>query len=509
MCRTLPGNTPIRPIFRGLFRQVTPNATLTHIVGPVHLGRRLPRVDALEGHERRGGRAFIGSLGTIHPEALSVFKSPEDSGALPAKIDGFLQQALDHRKRRLTHINTYTIPGIGRLTGTTMYALRGAAYALQGRDVVVLGDHTPKRVKHLIGTSRRRAGLAIPFVVPESDFRRSSGGSETAAINGDRLLPTINRVDRNYAVDGDPVFEVQEILDHKLRQQEVLEEIDVPVARAPYRGRAQDVRESIEGLEGPLPPGQWTNTYFAKEVRSAGGSGVRAIKTYEDLRDFLTPNSEAKDDVARVSEDDAEVLVQEDVPGPECSINFYITPDGPIFLVTTDQIVHGTNHAGNRVPSEHLDLRDIENAYRAAYALFEGGYRGFCGLDFKKPTEGNDRQARAIEINLRKTGVTAPLMIALQLGFTGFVNQQYKFDNLDQIAAFIKEFNYTPDDRPYGGVLVGVYPDNGRYKAEFVALSPSHVVEDQETGNGRDIVPLIQRWFLSRNIRQPADPGPY
>ena len=245
------------------------------------------------------------------------------------------------------------------------------------------------------------------------------------------------------------MYELQELLENKNACMKILDGAGVRTPKLHYSG----AREGFSSSSVPAFP------VVLKKVRSAGGMGVTICDTKEKMDRALGKMDGTE-----------EIQVQEMVSGIDTSKQYFLTDDGWAPITNTDQIIKNkVEHAGNQILSAQMDASDNQNADRAAQKLWSMGYRGYFAVDMMKPSDGGP--ARVIEVNCRAGGVTAPTSVATQLGFSRFVNRQFKFKDEAALLNTLESLGFKEGDREGVVPLLVIPLDDGTIKTELLCLS--------------------------------------
>lgn len=136
---------------------------------------------------------------------------------------------------------------------------------------------------------------------------------------------------------------------------------------------------------------------YLKAARSSDGASIYRCKSNQEL-------------TAITEQADYAFQIQEEVEGVSAFLNVQYRSVGgeALYLATTEQILDGFSHAGNRHPSEH-DPRNI--IHELANDIASEGVDDIFALDVAISPAG----AHVIECNARWNGSTYPSMVAQKL----------------------------------------------------------------------------------------------
>lgn len=164
----------------------------------------------------------------------------------------------------------------------------------------------------------------------------------------------------------------------------------------------------VDGLRASVEHAVWPG-YPCWVKPSVGASGLEAS--------FCSTESEFMQ-ATRLLDD---YQIQQHIEGTVASAQLWVGEDGPVVLMTTDQIMVGEYrnvHAGNIFPAAHDGLiRPIaDHLGRIVHSI---GFRGYCGFDVLVAADG---AVYALEMNARLTGAHYPGAMAGHLGLQEWMN---------------------------------------------------------------------------------------
>ncbi len=142
---------------------------------------------------------------------------------------------------------------------------------------------------------------------------------------------------------------------------------------------------------------------YLKASNSAAGIGIYRC---EDKKAFLWALSQFENDVP--------LQVQEEVKTSIfLNLQYEVTHKGLQHLATTEQLLNGFVHAGNRFPANHEPWESVEPM---AQWMYDKGMQGVFAFDVGVEDDGDTLRYVPIECNPRFNGSSYPTLIARKLG---------------------------------------------------------------------------------------------
>ena len=218
-----------------------------------------------------------------------------------------------------------------------------------------------------------------------------------------------------------PWFEVVQWMNCKNNFMDLADELGVKV---PHTLRFKDV-SSLNPDILPL-----TYPCYFKPAVSVGGVGIVRCSDRQALMAAISQTDE-----------DIPVQIQEEVKATTLlNVQYRATPCGPERLVTTDQVLDGFKHQGNRYPTPH-DVWDLVEPM--AEWMVERGMKEIFAFDVSVEDVAGVPRYLAIECNPRYNGASYPTCIALKLNLRYWSHETFNtnYRSLSQIDLSGLEFS--------------------------------------------------------------------
>ncbi len=316
------------------------------------------------------------------------------------------------------------------------YGARAISAASSSDDIAVVYPEVPRSAVETLIHARRGAGLASPTLMSPAEV--AARERELAATHG-----AIEQYFKDGRSANAAELRVQRLLNSKHDSVVIAERLGLPLPATLYRGRAADLRGSIDGF--PV---------IAKRDYSAGGSGVRYCGAQDELAAFL-----------RECPPDEKIVIQRFVPGRDVSMLFFLDENSVTPLAVTAQWTEGVEHKGNVVRACEVGDENAMALWPIAAWAQRAGYRGHLGVDGRLGRDGN---VSFIECNPRRTAVSTPLVVATQLGFVDFAVRRVAVPSADAVKTVLEDFGFRRGSR--AGVV------------------PTMILSDEAFGHGLEVV---------------------
>jgi hypothetical protein len=195
---------------------------------------------------------------------------------------------------------------------------------------------------------------------------------------------------------------------------------------------------------------------FVKAAESQAGVSILKAMTDEELEAHVGEFRGVKFQIQEAVEDAVFVNVQYKAIGGRA-----------IHLATSEQLLNGFTHIGNRFPTHH-DPRDITD--KLAIGLSENGLKGIFAFDVAIPHNGDNPEAKIIECNPRWNGASYPTAIGDKLGIDSWqaigVNTPHEtirdidlsdlaYDRTKGFGAIVTGFVFKPNKHIVNVMLAG------------------------------------------------------
>jgi hypothetical protein len=190
-------------------------------------------------------------------------------------------------------------------------------------------------------------------------------------------------------------MEIVEFINSKNNFMALADELGVDVPRTLCFDNVEAIGpDVIRGISYPC---------YLKAAVSVSGVGIYRCEDEFDFREALTK-----------FDDEVPVQVQEEVE-TEIFLNmqYCVMGNDLIRLATSEQILNGFVHQGNRVPSSHQPWETVD---AMAYWLKDHGMKGIFAFDVAVVQTDRGLRFPAIECNPRYNGASYPTLIAQKLG---------------------------------------------------------------------------------------------
>jgi hypothetical protein len=187
---------------------------------------------------------------------------------------------------------------------------------------------------------------------------------------------------------------------------------------------------------------------YLKPAVSVDGAGISRCENQEQLTQAL-----------KTFTDDLPLQIQEEITASTfLNLQYQVTDNGLQRLATTEQILDGYAHCGNRYPSQHQPWELVEPM---AEWMVQRGMKEIFAFDVAVVEEETQTRYLAIECNPRFNGASYPTGIAKKLKLSSWSSETFttQYRSLDQIDLSGIEFNPKTDTGVaivnWGCILVG------------------------------------------------------
>ncbi len=169
---------------------------------------------------------------------------------------------------------------------------------------------------------------------------------------------------------------------------------------------------------------------YLKPAISVDGAGISRCENEQQLIQALELLGE-----------DLPLQVQEEVIASSfLNLQYHATAQGAERLATTEQVLDGYAHSGNRYPAAHQPWEIVEPM---ALWMAKRGMKEVFAFDVAVVEKGTDIHYVAIECNPRFNGASYPTGIAKRLNITSWTSETFttEFRSINQIDLSGIEFN--------------------------------------------------------------------
>jgi len=237
-----------------------------------------------------------------------------------------------------------------------------------------------------------------------------------------------------------PWYRVVDYINSKNRFMALADELGVPVPRT----------LCFDGVERIGPDDVLATSFpcYLKAAVSVSGVGI-----------YRCEDATALQDAMRRFEPGMPVQIQAEVQSQHfLNMQYEVTPEGLRRLATTEQVLDGFVHQGNRHPSAHAPWDVVEPM---AQWLYSEGMRGIFAFDVAVLDGPSGTDYLAIECNPRYNGASYPTAIANKLGISQWLAQVFPTRHRDLADIDLDAIEYDPATGQgvilvnWGPILVG------------------------------------------------------
>lgn len=187
---------------------------------------------------------------------------------------------------------------------------------------------------------------------------------------------------------------------------------------------------------------------YIKPAVSVDGAGISRCENQEQLTQAL-----------KMFSDDLPLQIQEEITASNfLNLQYCVTADGLKRFATTEQILDGFAHSGNRYPTKYQPWKTVEPI---AEWMVQRGMKDVFAFDVAVVEEGEEIRYLAIECNPRFNGASYPTGIANKLKLKSWSHETFitQYRSLDKLDLSGIEFNPQNDTGVvlvnWGSILVG------------------------------------------------------
>jgi hypothetical protein len=244
-----------------------------------------------------------------------------------------------------------------------------------------------------------------------------------------------------HAARPDPAwFRIVETINSKNAFMAAAHRLGVPVPVTQPFAAVSDITDA-DLAEAPFP-------CYIKAAVSVSGVGIYRCQDAAELRDAIT----------RFEPSTPVQIQQEVVAETFLNMQYQADADGLHRLATTEQLLDGFVHQGNRHPARCEPWEVVEPM---AQWLYQEGMRGVFAFDVAVVEDGSQVQHLAIECNPRFNGASYPTAVAHKLDIGHWLARTFQTKHRDLAAIDLTNIEYDPATGEgvvlvnWGPILVG------------------------------------------------------